>query len=211
MTVEVTEVCLFWGGWQIQQWWSCMNKSEWASWVQAGAVTIALLSPLFNKRKEKFTALKIALEFLPQLERKTGHILWHVNFFENEDNFKNINDVLKNIETLQDLDFSSDFVAAMTRYDYHFLSKILVVTNETKNIVNSLKLFANTEFSSMNHEICRQFAYGALRQNLDKLLLLERRLLNINFILNPKNIFGPIGLKHEMIYFFKRLWIFIKM
>lgn len=55
MTVVLEEICLLRGSWQIQQWWSCMNKSEWASWVQAFAVTVALFIPflrwLFRRRE----------------------------------------------------------------------------------------------------------------------------------------------------------------
>lgn len=47
MAVEVTEICLFWGDWQIQRWWSCMNRSEWASWVQAVGSILAICGAVF--------------------------------------------------------------------------------------------------------------------------------------------------------------------
>jgi hypothetical protein len=47
MAVEVTEICLLWGDWQIQQWWSCMNRSEWASWVQAVGSILAICGAVF--------------------------------------------------------------------------------------------------------------------------------------------------------------------
>lgn len=40
MAEAQVEICLLWGNWQIQQWWSCMTKTEWAGWLQfVGAVT----------------------------------------------------------------------------------------------------------------------------------------------------------------------------
>ena len=45
MAIEATEICLLWGDWQIQRWWSCMDTSlwgAWAGWAQAFAALVAL-------------------------------------------------------------------------------------------------------------------------------------------------------------------------
>ena len=43
MAEEKINICLLWGDWQIQQWWSCMSKAEWAGWMQAIFSVIAIL------------------------------------------------------------------------------------------------------------------------------------------------------------------------
>lgn len=40
---RAANICLLWGDWQIQSWWSCMNKAEWASWIQAVGVIATIL------------------------------------------------------------------------------------------------------------------------------------------------------------------------
>lgn len=42
MAETQVEICLLWGDWQIHQWWSCMNRAEWASWVQAVGSVLAI-------------------------------------------------------------------------------------------------------------------------------------------------------------------------
>lgn len=42
MATENGEICLLWGDWQIQQWWSCMTKAEWSGWMQALGALAAL-------------------------------------------------------------------------------------------------------------------------------------------------------------------------
>lgn len=44
--MDATEICIFWGDWQIQQWWSCMTKSEWSGWMQAIFSVAAIFSSL---------------------------------------------------------------------------------------------------------------------------------------------------------------------
>lgn len=43
-TKPAQEICLLWGDWQIQRWWSCMTKSEWSGWVQAIFSVLAILA-----------------------------------------------------------------------------------------------------------------------------------------------------------------------
>lgn len=64
MAVEVTEICLFWGDWQIQRWWSCMPKNEWSGWVQAigaiASIQIAIWVSGKSARREKKHAIQQA-------------------------------------------------------------------------------------------------------------------------------------------------------
>lgn len=42
MAPEINEICLLWGDWQIQKWWSCMEKNEWAAWAQFFGAVLAI-------------------------------------------------------------------------------------------------------------------------------------------------------------------------
>lgn len=42
MASDSAEICLLWGEWQIQEWWSCMPRSEWSGWVQAFGSVLAI-------------------------------------------------------------------------------------------------------------------------------------------------------------------------
>jgi hypothetical protein len=57
MAEKEVEICLFWGDWQIQNWWSCMDKSDWAAWAQVAGVLTALFMPFmiswFRSRRER--------------------------------------------------------------------------------------------------------------------------------------------------------------
>lgn len=65
MAEEQINICLLWGDWQIHQWWSCMNRTEWAAWFQFFGVFIAVfgsciaaLLQLHLQRKEKVKDLE---------------------------------------------------------------------------------------------------------------------------------------------------------
>lgn len=72
------EICLFWGTWQIQEWWSCMSKSEWSAWVQAIfsviAIFVAIAVPwcqrrldVLNERRSRFKESDLTIRFYTQL------------------------------------------------------------------------------------------------------------------------------------------------
>ena len=42
MAAVETEICLLWGNLQVQQWWSCMTKAEWAGWAQVLGAVLAI-------------------------------------------------------------------------------------------------------------------------------------------------------------------------
>lgn len=74
MTEDPIEICLFWGNWQVQQWWSCVDKSLWeasSGWAQAFAAVVALGIAIWasgaNERTEKRDAVVQARVFAKEL------------------------------------------------------------------------------------------------------------------------------------------------
>lgn len=74
MPESQVEICLFWGDFQIQQWWSCMDKDLWvasAGWAQAFAAVVALGIAIWasgaNQRAEKRDVVIQARAFAKQL------------------------------------------------------------------------------------------------------------------------------------------------
>lgn len=71
MAEAQVEICLLWGDWQIQQWWSCMTKAEWAGWMQfIGAITavavafsIARYQFVIERRRDKRLAESLIVPF----------------------------------------------------------------------------------------------------------------------------------------------------
>lgn len=63
---QAIEICIFWGDWQIQRWWSCMPKSEWSGWVQAVfsvfAIFIAAIVPYVENLISRSNKEKEAIE-----------------------------------------------------------------------------------------------------------------------------------------------------
>lgn len=74
MPEKKVEICLFWGDWQIQQWWSCMDMDLWlasAGWAQALAAVVALGIAIWasgeNQRTENRDAVIQARVFAKEL------------------------------------------------------------------------------------------------------------------------------------------------
>lgn len=67
--MDATEICILWGDWQIQRWWSCMTKSEWSGWAQAIGVAVALASPWIGGRIAKFRVRPVARDVYVQFLR----------------------------------------------------------------------------------------------------------------------------------------------
>lgn len=96
---EIQEICLLWGSWQLQYWWSCMSKSEWASWAQfAGTVLAIILSGWIAARQ--FINAEIIKE--ESSARQLVHFYAQVQiFFNNIDQLKIAIDNKKiNIESI---------------------------------------------------------------------------------------------------------------
>lgn len=78
MVNNSSDICIFWGDWQLNFWWSCMTSSEWASWVQAIGVlltlAITLLLPTIRNYFAKRRYLKIAKSYGALLRKKLKHL-----------------------------------------------------------------------------------------------------------------------------------------
>lgn len=85
------EICLLWGDWRIQQWWSCMSKAEWAGWMQAIFSVIAILVSAFismwivqqdknNKRLESLCGAVMLAENLYTATYRALNINSHKDF-----------------------------------------------------------------------------------------------------------------------------------
>jgi len=58
--MEANEICLLWGDWQIQRWWSCMTKAEWSGWMQAIGAVLAILGAFYlSKIQESSNQLRL--------------------------------------------------------------------------------------------------------------------------------------------------------
>nr|WP_314711386.1 hypothetical protein [uncultured Comamonas sp.] len=82
------EICLLWGDWQIQQWWSCMTKAEWLSLMQAisiiGAFGIAKWTYKKNRENDYFNKL---IDNLKDEHRKLLSLAEDIAFFINYTEF----------------------------------------------------------------------------------------------------------------------------
>ena len=89
MAEAQVEICLLWGDWQIQQWWSCMSKSEWAAWAQAFGVLGALLMPLIASCWKKRISKKISKEILFQINKNLIFIDFAIQKLKEENYINN--------------------------------------------------------------------------------------------------------------------------
>ncbi|MGN1057216.1 MAG: hypothetical protein ACI4QS_10945 [Comamonas sp.] len=64
---EIQEICLLWGDWQIQRWWSCMSRAEWAAWAQAFAVIGTLIFPFAIKFCRNRVSQRITKDLISQI------------------------------------------------------------------------------------------------------------------------------------------------
>lgn len=202
MAAEGTEICLLWGDWQIQQWWSCMNRSEWASWVQAvgsilaicGAVLIAwwqwwnFKSNEAERRneianvigREVLSVIQEQISILEKLQKELIHA--------------------KTIGGLQD--FNQDFFKWCLRllpdYDVMYLNHLLAVDNnsvsalaQARGSIRQIKTIGLSENFSL--PVVIEFVITPVKTGLQCLYIGRNGLhefLNINADLSPMYDFG---------------------
>ena len=73
MAEAQVEICLLWGDWQIQQWWSCMTKDDWSGWMQAIFSVLAILAAVLISTQQRRQAVKDAHEKQISLMRACLH------------------------------------------------------------------------------------------------------------------------------------------
>jgi UDP-glucose 6-dehydrogenase len=209
MAEAQVEICLFWGNWQIQQWWSCMTRSEWAAWAQALAVLFALFIPAVMLKMKRINSLKHSLQFIDQFRRAVNNLNWHVQQLDKDIKFSTKQSVVDLLNTIRPISFRPEFLASLSVYDNEMLHRILIAIDDLEETKQIIRGCAESNFFDSPDELVK-IAYANLYRDFERFSALEKELEYLRLIIYPKDIYPSLSFINRIKYIKDRIALFIR-
>lgn len=200
VSVNAEEYCLF----AINWWVTCLTKSEWASWVQAFGVGVALIFPLISKFISRRRALSLGIGVVNDVRHNLRELQTAIRGIGNENYCPDLHKVFECVRTINVKNARPEYLSALSVYDVNLMMRSILSVEELEQAIKDCFDYGQ-DSELFGFEMTKSLVVDRLTLEYDNLKNFEEVLSELYLTVNVKKIFPEISISDRIIYFWKRI------